>query len=1103
MYNKMTILTVAVALLIAGCKSDRLADDFASPPSAMTTGVYWYWMADNISKEGVVNDLKAMKQAGINSVFIGNIDGQGAPYGTVKLFSDEWWEALHTAMKTAADLDIEVGMFNCPGWSHTGGPWIKTEQAMRNLVSSETRVKGGERVKVKLPVPQSPTHFKAWSEDFVNNEGQPSPHFQDVRTLAFPVPENYRFNLFDISGAVVTTSGMRPKEDRTPYCLTTISPDSPLAARYISPVNREASVTLKLPKPQEARSLSIYPASHLQGEGELQIKLNNEWKSVATFPLNRANPFMSLGFLPFAPITVAFDKVTADEYRVAFRTTWRDGAVGEIVLSPTAEIDRYAERTLGRVTSAWTKKMIPAKGTSIKDGAPEISPAQVTDLTDRMQTDGTLVWDAPEGEWIVLRMGMTPIEIHNSPAAPEGTGLEMDKLSAEYIPYHFDNFLGEVLRRIPEEDRRTFGVAIIDSWEKGGQSFTDGFADSMRARYGYDPTPYLPLFTGYLIGSQDEAERFLWDVRRLSAEMLGNSFIRQFSRTTHEHGIRTWMENYGEEFTGEFLLFGKHADHVGGEFWMGGTEFWNSMRFIDVAASCAHIYNKPRVYAESFTSRDGGYVHHPRSLKRSGDAALAAGMTRSVLHVYISQSDEVSFPGIQTWFGIEFNRKNTWFRHTDLFTDYLKRCGVMLEHGLNVADVAYFIGEETPMAGGPLRLEPIKDGVTIPVLPDGYAADYVNSDVILNSMSVNDGRIVLPHGSSYRILVLPPFETMRPEVLKSIERLVADGATVLGDAPLSSPSLQNYPEADNEVKAIAAKIWGDGQTKRRTYNKGTVLSGMTIEEALAAINLPPDVKTETENVVYNHRSSADREIYFIANQNNRRINISPSFRVVGRRPELWNPVTGGIRPLPAFEQHPESTKIPLQLEPYESVFIVFSGASGKPQSADVLDNFPQQETAVEINTPWTVTFESDRVKRGPSEAVIFDKLHSWTENSDNRIRYYSGAAVYKNTFTLETKPSGKLYIDFDTVYMSAKVKLNGKYVGGVWTPPYRLEVTEAIHKGENRIEIEVVNTWVNRLIGDSSLPKEERVLNLYNNQWKPTSKLQQAGVTGKVRVMRE
>ncbi|MDR0700528.1 MAG: glycoside hydrolase family 2, partial [Tannerella sp.] len=927
--------------------------------------------------------------------------------------------------------------------------------------------------------------------------------FQDVRTLAIPVPDDYRLNLFDVPGAKVTATNMRSPKDVRPGRLSPDTlPDSPLRARYIVPQGEEASITVKLTKPYDARSLVIYPTSDCNGRGELQARVKGEFVTVAEYPLKSTiSPF--IGFTPFAPIVSGFEKTTSDEYRIIFKHTGENIAIGKIAISPTAILDKYPEKTLAVMYQGDNPSWTEYKWTSVRDvpAANEvetaIAPANVIDVSNMMQPDGTLVWDAPAGKWLVLRMGMLPNGTLVAPASPEGEGYEMDKLSVEFIQHHFDSFLGEVFRRIPAEDRKTFKVVVMDSWEKGGQDFTDGFIDSMKSRYGYDPLPFLPALTGYLVGSPEQSERFLWDVRQLASEMVGNSILH-FNNIFHKHELYSWIENYGDwGFPAEPLLYGKHTDYVGGEFWAGGGK----MNYIDIASSCAHIYNKPRVYAESFTSM-GGYQNHPGTLKKEGDRAFAAGMTRCLLHVYIEQAYEDKEPGIESWFGTEFNRKNTWFPHIDLFTDYLKRCGFMLEQGLPVSDIAYFIGEDVPVNSGPLGLNPdtSKDGVSVHVLPEGYRADYVNSDIILNSMSVKDGRIVLPHGVSYRLLVLPPVKTMRPEVLKSVERLLADGAAVLGEAPKRSPSYQNYPEADKELAALADKIWGEKSAKQRDYGKGKILSGMTIEEALATLNIAPDFKTG-DKVVYAHRSTPDgKEIYFVSNQSENTIQTSPEFRVAGKQPELWNPVNGKRRILPAFEAKESSTVVPLQLEPRESAFVVFSG-KGNPKSSELKENFPELKTLLEINTPWTVTFESDRVKRGPSEPVVFDKLQSWSLNEDERIRYYSGTAVYNNSFTLEAKPDSEIYIDLGKVGVMAKVKITGKYSGGAWTYPYRVDITDAVKAGENTVEIEVVNTWANRFIGESSLPENERIVKPLYNNWNASKKLQDAGLLETVKIV--
>jgi hypothetical protein len=1098
---------------------DLLKQHFLTPPESMTTGVYWYWMSDNISKEGVVRDLHAMKQAGINSAFIGNIGGQGVAFGKVKIFTDEWWEVLHTAMKTAGELGIEIGMFNCPGWSQSGGPWIKPSQAMRYLAASETNVKGPGKVTLRLPVPHAASRIEEWTE-FVNNEDLPSEDFQDVRVLAFPSTREYKLNLFDLPGASVTVSGniLRPDTGVPVRFLPGVPATSPIAARYVIPgVSAgtrdakavESSITLRLPQPQTARSLTVYPAGLLTADARLQANVNGEFRTVASFNFNRSLPMLHVGHEPFAPSVTSFEAVTSDEFRLLFSNGNANNGLGQIILSPTPAVEKYPEKLLARLRQgsapAWDAYLWEPVRAAEEETGLSVSPGQVIDLSDKMSADGTLAWDVPEGEWLVLRTGMIPTYVMTSPATPEGTGLEMDKMSRAFIAAHLDAFIGEVMRRIPADDRKTFRVIISDSWEKGGQNFTDHFIDSFKVHHGYDPTPFLPVMTGHVIGNTEISDRFLWDVRRLTADMAATNNVLGLSEEARRRGLATWLENYGDwGFPGEFLLFGKYADMVGGEFWEDRYK-----PYIPVAASCAHIYNKDRVYAEAFTNGAGAYHHHPGSLKSFGDAAFAEGMTRAVLHVYIQQPYEDRNPGIDTWFGIEFNRKNTWFRHADLFTVYLKRCGLMLEQGRNIADVAYFIGENIPVNSGPLEM---KRGNSRPAdmiagVPAGdqYHADYVNYDVLINDMKVVNGLLTLPHGLSYRLLVLPDLPTMRPELLQKIEQLVADGAVLLGAPPSHSPGLADYPAADANVRQLSEALWGftsesdaspDKTPKSHRYGKGMVLSNMSLHEALEHLHITPDFRSDIDNVLYAHRSAPDREIFFVSNQNAFRVEFAPEFRVSSGTPERWDPVTGEIHPVPEYYRNGASTTVPLQLEAHESVFIVFNS-----QAIQQAIRQPDSQTVLTISSPWTVTFESDPVKRGPVQPVVFKQLTDWSQNADERIRFFSGTATCTTTFHLQALNASNLYLDLGKVGVMAKVKINGQYAGGVWTPPYRIRIDGLLRKGKNTLEIEVVNTWVNRMIGDQFLPEEKRVVDSPFNPWKTTSPLQESGLLGPVRIL--
>ena len=1032
--------------------------NFKDIPADIQTSIYWYWINDNISQEAVIKDLHSMKEVGINRAFIGNIglSPQEAPYGKVKIFTDEWWDIMHTALKTATELNIEIGLFNSPGWSQSGGPWIKPEQAMRYLTCSEVKVKGPQKLQQHLT--------------------EPTKDFQDVKVIAMPVNKDYLINLLEKGTYTISPSSIKANLN---------------TGKELTFNDKEITIDITLPKEATARSLVLYPAERpIRAKIELQVQEGDSFKNIKQFTLNRTNPALNVGFEPYAPVAISLPEVKDQKLRLVMEANPGSG-IKRILLSPSPVMERFAEKSLAKMHQT----PLPYWHDYLWDEQPDVTsykmaqPNEILDISGYMDDQGLLTWDVPEGEWIIMRTGMTPTGVTNSPASPEGTGLEVDKMSKEHVASHFDAYLGMILERIPADDRKTLKVAVQDSYETGGQNFTDDFLKEFQKRYGYDPVPFLPVFKGHIIGSPDLSDRFLWDVRRFVADKISYDYVGGLRKISHEHGMTTWLENYGHwGFPGEFLQYGGQSDEVGGEFWNEGNLGSIENR---AASSCAHIYGKPKVSAESFTCGEGSYSRYPAILKQRGDWSFTEGVNNTLLHVYIHQPYENRPPGVNTSFGNEFNRLNTWYSHLGLFVSYIKRANYMLQQGQNIADVAYFIGEDAPKMTG------IRD----PEIPKGYSYDYINAEVIERDLTVKDGKLVLPHGTSYRVLVLPKQETIRPSVLKKIEQLVADGAVILGPPPSRSPSMENYPVADQEVNALAKKMWGDLSVKQRSYGKGTIYTNVELKEVLDRSGVIPDCQFgENDPVLYVHRTAGDNEIYFITNQSDRTITVSPQFRVQGKVPELWDVVTGSIRPLPAFIQGKESTTVPLQLEAYESGFIVFR-KTGKPAATGVEDNYPKPEIITKIDQPWQVIFESDRYKRGPARPVTFTTLTDWSKHEDESIRYYSGTAIYKTTFDIKKKPEGKLFVDLGQVTAMAKIKINGKYVGGVWTAPYRIEVSDVIRDGINELEVEVVNTWMNRLIGDLRLPEAERPTWAHHNSWNVHSPLQTSGLLGPVNLL--
>lgn len=1036
-----------------------LQSGFVTVPDSIQTSVYWYWISGNISKEGVIKDLEAMKKVGINRAFIGNIGLDNVPYGKVKMFTDEWWDILHTALKTATRLNIQIGIFNSPGWSQSGGPWVKPGQAMRYLTSSQVMVKGPVTYSKKLNKPQV--------------------SFQDVKVLAYPVNDDYNTSI----------SGLKPGLSSVPAIdsLDNLMDNNDATAIHF---NQPVTLDINTTSPYTVRSVTINTTRRqVRMEGEIQAKVNDQYITVKHFLIDRTNQELNVGFIPYGPAVLSIPATTSNSFRLIITGVSSNSGIAELKLSATPMVENYLEKTLAKMWPTphpfWEAYQWPQQPNEMSKNI--IDPKNVIDISKFMAADGILKWEVPAGNWIIERTGMTPTNVTNAPAPPEGRGLEVDKLSKAHVAEHFNAFLGEIIKRIPAEDRKTWKVTVEDSYETGSQNWTDNLIAEFKEKYNYDPTPYIPVLQGKVVGSEDLSDRFLWDLRRLIADDVSFKYVGGLREISHQNGLTTWLENYGHwGYPGEFLQYGGQSDEVGGEFWSEGDLGDIENR---AASSSAHIYGKTKVSAESFTAAGSPFYRYPAMFKKRGDRFFTEGINNTLLHVYISQPGDIA-PGLTAWFGVEFNRLNTWFFDMDVFLKYIKRCNMLLQQGQYVADVAYFIGEDAPKM----------IGITDPPLPQGYSFDYINGDVINQRLTVNNGKLQLPNGITYSILVLPKLQTIRPELLSKIKELVQQGAVILGPKPDGSPSLANYPAADKQVQSMAAELWGniDGvTTKVNHYGKGLVLSGMDLQQALDLIKVAPDLKiTQSDSILFIHRQLEDGAIYFVSNQKNVPVKISTTFRITGKIPELWNAVTGSIRALPAYSQTTTTTSVPMQLAPYESAFVVFrkNGTAGDTAKS----NYPSAVKTIAITQPWLVNF--DKAARGPAGPVVFNALTDWTLNANDSIKYYSGTAYYHNTFKIDKLTKGANYIiDLGVARAIAKVSVNGIEMGGAWTPPYRVDITKALKAGKNKLEIKVVNTWANRLIGDSMLPPDQRKASaLYGPG--PKTALESSGLLGPVKI---
>jgi hypothetical protein len=667
---------------------------------------------------------------------------------------------------------------------------------------------------------------------------------------------------------------------------------------------------------------------------------------------------------------------------------------------------------------------------------------------------------------------------------PAGLGYEADKLSRKHTESYLRGYLDPLAQTLGPLYGKSLRYVLLDSWEAGMQNWTEEMLDEFRRRRGYDPVPYLPALAGRVVASADVSDRFLWDFRRTLADMFAENHYGAATEFLRRQGISTYGEAAGVslEIPEDTLLNKKQVDIPVGEFWMRDLHP-PAMYYVDVrgAASAAHVYGKTIVAAESFT---GGGYESPFALKKTADYWFAQGVNRIIFHTSAHQPLDTK-PG-NTMVGTHINRNITWAEQAGPFMTYLARNSFMLQRGLPVADLAYLLNEGAPSTmpfwGAGLR----------PAPPAGYDYDYVNTDALLNRMSVGaNGLIAMPDGVSYRMLMLPEVDRMTVPVLRKIRELVSGGATVLGPKPSKSPSLAGYPSADGEVLAMASDLWGDldgvSRTKR-AYGKGTVVWGLTPAEVLASLRVLPDMDYSRgldADLAWIHRREGETDIYFVANRADQARDLEVRFRVGGKEAELWHSDTGTSEPS-SYRIADGRTIVPLHLEARESVFVVFRHAATSPSRVippTLLSKLASlggpghaRFQRALTDGPWEVSFPANL---GAPATLRLAELASWTANADDGVKYFSGTATYTTTFPALRGwfgPGQRILLDLGVVKDLAEVSLNGRALGVLWKPPFRVDVTGALKPGENRLEIKVTNEWTNRLIGDRAAPADKKVL---------------------------
>lgn len=1095
---------------------------FLHPPATAKPWVFWYWMQAGVSKAGITADLEAMQEAGIGGAYLMSIKDTATPAlykPAIRQLTPEWWEMVRFAMLEAKRLHLQLAFHVSDGFALAGGPWITPELSMQKLVWTREFVRGGQDVEISLPQPET-------QEDY----------YKDIAVLAYPAN-----CVQDFSDTIlipkVTSSIPGAKAQFLAF-------DSDSKETFKS--DTTCWIQYKYPQPFTCRSITIHTGGNNYQSHRLLVQVSNDGIDFRT--VTRLEPPRHGWQDTDEDVTHAIPAVTALYYRFVYdkagsepgaedldAAKWKPSLkVAGIYLSDEPRLNQYQSKngSVWRVSKKTTVQQTPDSVC--------VPLKNIVNLTDKMEAGGKLNWKAPAGNWVIVRIGHTSTG-HTNATGGAGKGLECDKFNPAAIQLQFDKWFGEAVRVAgPELAREVIKLFHVDSWECGSQNWSPLFSNEFKKRRGYDLSPYLLAMTGTPVESATVSEGFLYDIRQTIAALIADNFYGTLTKLAHEKGAQFSAESVAPTMVSDGMLHYRYADIPMGEFWLNSPTHDKPNDMLD-AISGAHIYGKPLVQAESFTTLRMTWGEHPGMLKTLGDRNFALGANRLVLHVFTHNPWMDRKPGMTLdGIGLYFQRNQTWWKQGKAWIDYLQRCQALLQLGTPVADVAVFTGEEVPRRavlpdrlvstlpgimgkeiverekkrvenkGEPLRQLPA--GVTHSanmVDPEdwidplhGYAYDAINPDALLRLATVKNKRIVLPGGASYGVLVLPVANPLNPSakymtgaVAKKIQQLVKEGATVImPETPEQSPSLEDVLEKNQPT---------DETLKTGKSNKGKLILGIYTDESFDKVGIKRDITftgedgLPTAGMAWIHRKGKDFDIYFISNQLDSERVINVSLRHKGMVPELWDPVTGNIKAAVPYELKQGRTEVPMYLYRGESLFLVLRK---KPELQNRF-SFTKLWHADTLAGEWLVQF--DTAMGGPQRPVVFNSLQSWTEHADTSIRYYSGTAVYTKRVNWSTVDSGRqVHLLMDSVFNIASVTVNGIDCGTVWTAPYRVDIAKALRKGLNTIEIKVTNTWANRLMGDERLPMEKRITwtnALYRLQGRP---LLPAGLVGHVIITR-
>jgi hypothetical protein len=1120
------LIPIAVVILVPGTlpawgqtAGDTLKSGFENPPESARPRVWWHWMNGNITKEGIKLDLEWMHQAGL-----GGFQNFDAALSTPQVvdhrlayMTPEWKDAFKYATTLADQLGMEEAIAGSPGWSESGGPWVPASEGMKKYVWSETVVEGGKPFHGVLAHPPSNTGaFQNLSirDALSAPEGSKAiPQFySDAAVVA------YRRASSDVSleslHPKMTASGGSPD-----FAMLTDGDLEKTTGIPIPAVGEVSWIQYEFTEPQTIRAITFVTKDPGWIEALVAGIAAPEKNLEASDDGQNFRLVAKLDGGESPEHTISFPVVTAKYFRVTFKRNppppipaWAAGIdpaslgiklpptpteyeVAEVVLHPGARVNHFEEKAAFVPEGDLYGFATPAVAAN-----EAVAKSDVIDLTAKMQPDGTLDWTPPVGDWVALRFGYSLLGITNHPATAEATGLEVDKLDRSFVKQYMEKYLESYKETVGADfmGKRGIRYVINDSWEAGSQNWTDHMIEQFKKRRGYDPLPWMPVLAGQVVDSAEASDRFLWDFRKTIGDLIADEHYGQLEETLHEWNMGHYGESHesGRAFVADGMEVKKFNEVPMSAMWTQ-TPGVNKEQFGYNAddresASVAHIYGQNLAAAESMTAAAAPWAWSPATLKPTADQEFLNGINRFVIHESAHQPLVGKAPGLTLGpFGQWFNRNETWALEAHTWIDYLGRTSFLLQQGRFGADFIYFYGEDS-------NLTAIFDHKS-PEVPAGYGFDYVNADALIHELTVANGRIATKSGMSYRVLGLDPYSAhMSLPVLRAIHKLVEDGAIVAGPKPSDDPSLS---DDQAEFRKLNDELFGDGSGTHKV-GKGTVYAGQELGQVFKQLNEVPDfdyTKPDSDTrLEFLHRKLATADLYFVDNRGDHETTTEATFRVSGKEPELWYAETGTTRPV-SYKIAEGRTTVPLHLEPWGTVFVVFRKAT--TETSRELPKVAESKLA-DVGGPWKVSFQPGR---GAPESATLDALVSWSDSTDPGIKFFSGEGTYTNTIQASadwfTKGS-HLWIDLGDVKNLAEVTVNGKSLGVVWHAPYRVDVTSALKPGANEISVKVVNAWVNRLIGDEQ-PGATKYTFADVKPYRANSPLLPSGLLGPVAIVRE